>query len=238
MSRRFLALLLALSVLFCILPTFAEDPDDDDDWFDDDEETGFEEEEEKQDFKTVSGYDTGEMFQFGDFFYQITEDGNGAVLTKYSHNQAELTFPAEVDNGLPVVAIAIGLCAFDPVIESVVIPGTVTTIPNRAFATCPNLKSVILEEGVTDLEMCCFGGCENLESIQFPSTLINIGNFAFAACPKLQEVVFGSELKTIGMQAFFQCDELKKAVIPGGDNVEIGDKAFELCSDEFQISAE
>ena len=221
-----------LAVLFSAVLAFAED-DDDDDWFDDDD--GFDEEEDKRNLDTVSGYDTGEVFEYGDFCYQLTADGTGAVLVKYSHNQAELVFPEVVDDNKPVVEIAIGLCACDPVVESIVIPGTVKTIPNRAFATCPNLKSVVLQEGVSKLEMCCFGGCENLESVQFPESLEEIGNYAFAVCPKLKEIAFGANLNTIGDQAFFQCEELSKAVIPGGDKVAIGNMAFEMCAEDFQI---
>jgi len=188
LNRRILSFLLALAVLFSnIALAYAED-DDDDDWFDDEEGDGFDEEEDKRNLDTVSGYDTGESFEFGDFMYQLTEDGTGAILTKYSHNQVELVFPDKVDDDKPVVGIAIGLCACDPVVESVVIPGSVKSIPNRAFATCPNLKTVILQEGVTHLDMCCFGGCENLESIEFPESLEEIGNFAFAVCPKIRRL--------------------------------------------------
>lgn len=225
-----------LTLLFSIVPSFAED--DDDDWFDTDEEDGFDEEEDKKNLDTVSGYDTGESFPFGDFYYQLTPDGSGAVLTQYSHNQTDLVLPEAVDNDKPVVGIAISLCAFDPVLETLVIPGTVKTIPNRAFATCPNLKSVVLQEGVTHLDMCCFGGCVNLESVQFPESLLEIGNYAFAACAKLKEVRLGSQLNTIGDQAFYQCPELSKVVLPGGDAVKVGAMAFDLCSADLQIVAE
>ena len=231
LNKRILAFLLALVMLFCASLAFAED--DDDEWFDDDD--GFDEEEDKRNLDTVSGYDTGESFEDGDFFYPLTEDGKGAVLVKYSHNQSELVFPSTVGDNIPVVGIAIGLCACDPIVESIVIPGTVKTIPNRAFATCPNLKTIVLEEGVNKLDMCCFGGCENLESIQFPDSLEEVGNFAFAVCPKVKEIVFGTQLKTIGDQAFFQCEELSKVVIPGGDAVAIGSMAFDMCSENLQI---
>jgi hypothetical protein len=237
MNKRALSFLLALTMLFSAVPAFAEE-EDDEEWFETDDEESFEAEEDKKNLDTVSGYDTGESFKFGDFYYQFTEDKTGAILTQYSHNQRELVFPSEVDDGVPVVGIAIGLCACDPVIESLVIPGTVTAIPNRAFATCENLKTVVIQEGVKQLDMCCFGGCVNLEEIQFPESLEKIDNYAFAACGKLKEIRFSPKLTEIGDQAFYMCPELNKVVLPAGDAVRIGAMAFAECSADLQIVSE
>ena len=241
MFRRIISILLALCMLFSAVLCFADEIyDDDDDWGDDDDtgdvefDDGYEEEEQKVDFKTVSTYGI-KTLDMDDFSYKLTDDGTGAVLTSYKGEASEVTFPAAVDNDIPVIAIDTGMCQSNPVIVSIEIPGSIQSIGNNAFAMCPNLKSVVIGEGLIELGLCCFGGCAELESIQLPDSLETVNDFVFARCAKLQEVVFGSKLQSIGKQAFLGCIELSRVVLPGGDGVSIGEQAFIQCADDFEI---
>jgi len=63
-------------------------------------------------------------------------------------------------------------------LTSVVIPNSVTTINNYAFATCLNLTSVTLGNSVSTIGLGAFQQC-NLTSITFPSSVTIIGSQAF-----------------------------------------------------------
>jgi len=237
MKRRILSVLISLCLLFCASLTFAEDPDDEDwgdeDWGDEELDEGFDEEEEDVDFRTMGGYDI-ETFENNGFRFELTDDGEGAILVSYYGTEAEVVFP-EIVNDLPVVAIATAMCVDNSVIQSIQIPGCIKSIGANAFAKCQNLRTVIIEEGLTLLDKCCFGGCPELIEVQLPDSLEIVDDFAFANCAKLEEIVFGTQLQSIGKQAFLMCASLSKVTIPGGDAVQIGDQAFDLCSENIEI---
>ena len=237
MEKRILAILLALCVMFSAVLCFADDFDDDDDMDDMEsfDDSGYEEEETKDDFKTVSTYNI-KTINMKDFVYKLTDDGTGAILTSYTGESADITFPAEVADGVPVIAIDDGMCQCNPVIVNVTIPGSVQTIGNVAFSACPNLKSVVIEEGLIQIGMCCFGGCPELVNVQLPDSLEIVDNFVFARCPALEEVTFGTKLKSIGMQAFLGCTSLSRITVPGGDGVSMGDNMFQECPNDVEIA--
>lgn len=237
MKKRIYAILLALCMIFSAVLCFADEFDDED--FDDDEDMesfdeGYEEEETKDDFKTVSTYNM-KTINMKDFVYKLTDDGKGAILTSYTGESADITFPAEVEDGIPVIAIDDGMCQCNPVVVNVTIPGSVQTIGNVAFSACPNLESIKIEEGLIKIGMCCFGGCPELKEVHLPDSLEIVDNFVFARCPALEEVSFGTKLKSIGMQAFLGCTSLNSITVPGGDGVVMGENMFQECPNEVEI---
>ena len=121
MKKRILLILLALCVFLCAVPTYADEWDDDDDWLDDDHGSAFEEEAGTSDFRTIAGYDMGERFVCGDYVYQMTEDGEGALLTNYSGTSGDVVIPETVD-GHPVVAVGAHMFAYNEAVESVKLP--------------------------------------------------------------------------------------------------------------------
>lgn len=107
-------------------------------------------------------------------------------------------------------------------ITSVVIPGTVKKIGDRAFADCENLKTVILNEGIEEIGRNVFTGCKNLRKVTSPDSVtkyqgwtfygtnlsapvLNVSGTILIFCP---ESVSGKEwsvpdtVKTISWQAF------------------------------------
>ena len=229
MLRRILVILLALCVMLCAVFSTAFGSEDEDDWdtWDDEEEFDdeFSEEEEKVDFRTIAGFDTGEKFDFGPYQYQLSEDGQFAVVISYTGDETEVIVPEKMDE-YPVAEIGDFSFQDNPVVESIVIPAGVQSIGRSAFKGCANLKKVELSEGVTVLQYGCFGGCVALESVTLPESLEIVEDFAFAVCPCLKELNFGSNLKSIGMQALAYCAALDKVTIPDEENVEIASDAF------------
>ena len=163
------------------------------------------------------------------------DDGKAAILTSYTGEDRDVTFPAEVENGIPVIRIDDGMCSDNPVIVNLRIPGSIKRIGNAAFSRCPNLRSVVIEEGVEIIGMCSFGGCAELVEIQLPDSLTEVDNCVFAFCPELKEVTFGSRMTRIGAQAFYGCENLVRITVPGGSQVTFGDGMFEQCPNEVEI---
>ncbi|MBO4471090.1 MAG: leucine-rich repeat domain-containing protein [Clostridia bacterium] len=180
-----------------------------------------------------SGYSIP-TFTDGDFKYRMSDDGESAVLVSYTGDKADVAFPDAV-NGLTVTAIDPAACLCNPVLETIRIPGSIQTIGIRAFAQCPGLKTVVIEEGVTILDKCCFGGCNALEEILLPESLEIVDDCAFASCDRLREIAFGSGLQSIGNMAFLKCSLLSRVILPGGDDVLIGEEAFGECAEDLKI---
>ncbi len=235
MKKRILLILLALCVFLCAVPTYADEwDDDDDDWLDDDPGGTFEEEAGTSDFKTIAGYDTGEKFVCGDYVYQMTDDGEGALLTNYSGTSGDVVIPDTVD-GHPVVAVGAHMFAYNEAVRSVMLPEGIRSIGNMAFFKCIHLHDIIIPEGVTMIDECCFGGCSELSEVQLPASLEEVGRFGFLACTNLEEISFGDELKAIGPGAFQMCASLSKVSIPSGKDVSIEEDSFAGCSPELKI---
>ncbi len=236
MAKRIPAILLALCMLFSAAFCFAAGPDDEDgdEDFESTQNSGFEEEDQKNDFKSVSTYNI-KTSVMKDFVYKLTDDGKAAILTSYTGEDRDVTFPAEVENGIPVIRIDDGMCSDNPVIVNLRIPGSIKRIGNAAFSRCPNLRSVVIEEGVEIIGMCSFGGCAELVEIQLPDSLTEVDNCVFAFCPELKEVTFGSRMTRIGAQAFYGCENLVRITVPGGSQVTFGDRMFEQCPNEVEI---
>ena len=62
---------------------------------------------------------------------------------------------------------------------SYVIPDSVTSIGEYAFAGCNTLTSITIPDSVTSVSKCAFYYCKNLISITFPNSVTSIGESAF-----------------------------------------------------------
>ena len=119
-------------------------------------------------------------------------------------------------------------------LETVVLPGSVTSIGKGAFEQCVNLRSVTLSEGLTQIGDKAFRGCESLSEIVIPSTVTDIGKGAFKDCVNLRSVTLPEGLTQIGDNAFEGCESLSEIVIPS-TVTDIGDSAFEGCESLSEI---
>ena len=73
-------------------------------------------------------------------------------------------------------------------INNTIIPYSVTTINDHAFAECKKLTSIIIPDSVTDIGKYAFVLCENLTSITISKSIIEIGEGAFNSCNKLTDI--------------------------------------------------
>ena len=112
-------------------------------------------------------------------------------------------------------------------LESVNIPGRVTSIENGTFTGCSELKSVTIPHSVTRIGDFAFDNCSSLRSIAIPNSVMNIGDYAFCGCRNLKSVTIPGSVVAIGICAFNDCG-VENVVISDGV-VRIGDGAFGHC---------
>ena len=114
-------------------------------------------------------------------------------------------------------------------VTNLVIPDSVTSIPDFAFYGCQSLTSVTVGSGVREIGESAFYGCENLDTLTLNGAIADMGSLAFGGCPLLWRVQIGNEVETIGEYAFYECTYLIDVTIPASVK-SIGESAFSMCS--------
>lgn len=113
-------------------------------------------------------------------------------------------------------------------LTEVVIPGTVTTIGDSAFAGCDQLKKITIPESVTFIADWAFNGCSSLTDIIIPRNITSIGKCTFNGCAALTAIKIPEGVTLIDDSAFANCKELKNVTIPDSVTM-IGNSAFNGC---------
>lgn len=112
---------------------------------------------------------------------------------------------------------------------SIVIPPSVTTIGETAFAGCNQLTSITIPNSVTSLGDGIFSDCSSLTTIDLPASMRSIPAEAFLNCKALKTFDISSSIKIIGGRAFSGCTGIKTIDIPSSV-ANIGEGAFSGCS--------
>lgn len=217
MKKRFVSLLLAISMIFSLMPVSAV--------------TAFAESENGGEVTTVdSGYcgadNGGENLRW-------TLDNNG-VLT-ISGSGAMKDYPRD-ENRRPDWYLN-----HKDSIRSVVLDNKITHIGDYAFDGCTSIKSVryteytgnagvALPESVTTIGVHAFSDTGVTGTLKLPEHLTEIDSSAFYHCGKLNgELKLPDTVKEIGGFAFHSCGFTGKLELPASlEN--IGNDAFEFCS--------
>ena len=108
--------------------------------------------------------------------YEI--QGKIAVMTGTTTKDANIQFPAVVENNIPVSKIEGNSFQEMEKLKKVTIPGSIKVIGAYSFAGCKMLREVIIEEGVEVIEDWAFINC-NIEHIQLPQSIRSVGTNAF-----------------------------------------------------------
>ena len=85
--------------------------------------------------------------------------------------------------------------------KHIIIPGTVTSIADSAFAENHTLESVVIQEGVTYLGAFAFSFCSNLQQVSIPGSVELIYPHTFQHCAKLTQITLHEGLRAIGTGA-------------------------------------
>ena len=113
--------------------------------------------------------------------------------------------------------------------KNTIIPNSVTSIGDCAFADCSGLTSVIIPNSVTSIGVSAFADCSGLTSVTIPNSVTSIGDYAFLACAGLVSVTIPNSVASIGKKAFNSCSGLTSVTIPNSV-ASIGDYAFSYCT--------
>lgn len=109
--------------------------------------------------------------------------------------------------------------------NSTVIPESVTSIVDYAFAYCNELTNATIPDGVTSIGQYAFHRCTQLACITIGNGVESIGDAAFYSCTGLTNVTIGSGISSIGEYAFRNTN-LKELTINAVNAPSLGDKVF------------
>lgn len=106
------------------------------------------------------------------------------------------------------------LTSYSGIETKVVVPSTVKTIGEKAFASNKNIVSVELPSSVKVIKKSAFESCASLEKVVMSKKLTTIEDNAFYGCVSLKKISLPSTLKTVGYAAFCNCTSLNGINIP------------------------
>ncbi len=111
-------------------------------------------------------------------------------------------------------------------IAKLVVDYGIITVPDNAFAHCPNLKTVQIYDTVTSIGKGVFEGDTALESFYIPSYVTEVEERVFKDCTALDcTYIMHNNIKKIGNSAFENCTSMSYYTLPEFVE-EIGDRAF------------
>ena len=169
-------------------------------------------------------------------------DESGVICSKDGKrllkcNNDEITGHYNISDGVEVICdYAFADCRS---LESVTIPGSVTSIGDYAFSGCESLKSVNIPESVSEIFDSAFDDCGSLQDIKVSAknrwflseddVLFDISKSRLIRCSsRYKEYVIPDSVSEIGAFAFTYCELLKSVLIPESVK-KIGDNAFDCC---------
>ena len=114
-------------------------------------------------------------------------------------------------------------------VSEVIIPDTITEIPDGAFYNCVGLKSITIPNTIVSIGYKAFEGCVGLNTITMPNSLTSIGSNAFYGCSGLKSIVLSDNLIEIKNNAFNGCTGIIKLEIPDSVTT-MGEDAFASCT--------
>ena len=126
---------------------------------------------------------------------------------------------------IPETVVSIGDYAFAyrKNLSEIAIPSSVTAIGSYAFANCENLKTIEVSQSVKSIQSCVFKNCVSLTKATW-RTLVSVPDSAFEGCSALTDVKLSNVTK-IGKRVFSGCIGLKEIILPQS-LTEIGEYAF------------
>ena len=113
-------------------------------------------------------------------------------------------------------------------IKTVVITGSYE-IPNHSFSGCRMIESIILPNSVTEIKESTFSQCSSLKELIIPSSVATIDDDAFYGCG-IKTLKIPNNVNSIGHRTFWDCNNLEEVYIEDGTTCSIGSYAFDGCS--------
>lgn len=98
-------------------------------------------------------------------------------------------------------------------LTEIVLPNSVTNIPQSTFLHCAALTSIVLPEGVTAISGNAFQGCTSLTSITIPYGVKSINDYTFSGCTSLTSITILGPVTFVSNVAFEGCSLLDNAYV-------------------------
>lgn len=95
---------------------------------------------------------------------------------------------------------------------SYVVPSTVMTLDNAAFAGCTQITSVEFPNTIENIGDSLFMGCSSLTTMRIPYTVQHIGSYAFANSG-LSSIEISNRVLDVGNYAFSNCNDLALVIM-------------------------
>lgn len=142
------------------------------------------------------------------------------------------------NNGTNYTVTEIAMWAFwgCNTLKEVTLPHTVEIIGDQAFCKCSNLTNVTIPEGVTKIGRAAFYDCSQLTSITIPSTIKNMDE-AFSGNTALSHVTLTEGISKISSMAFKGCTGLTEIKVPMSVD-QICPNAFNGCTGLTSVTLE
>lgn len=195
------------------------------------------------DIKSGKEYKPNPEYDLYDF--KVLSDGT-AEITKFNMNifaeKPSLNVLSEI-YGYKVTKVSYNFLEYNFAssykyynIEKIVLPDTVTQIPNSAFYNDTYLKEIEFSSDINYIGEKSFMGCTNLKKIPKLNSITEIKYRAFYNCSSLENVNIPFGVTKIGEDAFYNCKSLKEIILPESVS-SIGSYAFSNCKSvkEFNI---
>lgn len=109
-------------------------------------------------------------------------------------------------------------------LETILLPNTLVSVSDGAFAGCLSLSSISIPESVREIGDYAFSGDLLLVSANLGSGVTEIGDYAFSKCVAMNEVNMPG-VQIIGAYAFLGCEAMR-VVDFSVDLIAIGEGAF------------
>ena len=163
--------------------------------------------------------------------YTVNDDGESVTVSGTSESTSEKPTQLNIEssissNGKNYTVTEIGNWAFKEwnTLTEVTLPPTLDEIEDSAFFKCSSLTEITIPEGVTKIGTNAFYGCSQLTSITIPSTIKNM-DAAFPSNPKLSQVTLTNGIYRISSSAFKDCTGLTEIKVPTS--------VYEICPGAF-----
>ena len=174
-------------------------------------------------------------FEEGDYYYTITssnKDNPTVQISGFTMKRYKVIIPEEVvynGVGYKVTSFAYQLFWNHGKVEEVILPSSITEIPDYCFYNISTLQSIVVSSNLTKIGKESFAN-SGLTEIKLPESLTQIGEGCFAGCNQLRNVDMSSakSLKQLSKECF-SSSGVNEVILPNSIS-EIGDNCFAYCS--------
>lgn len=152
----------------------------------------------------------------GELYYS----NDNAKKEKWARDLGLKISPYKIVDGVLLSANE-NLALADQDTSTLVIPNSVTSIGEGAFADIKGLKTIIIPSNVREIQQNAFNGNTTLENVIFETEIADgveigvttIGAKAFYGCKALKEIIIPDTATKMGTDVFAYCDKLEKIKI-------------------------